>query len=143
MSPATSTPVAGRNTAPCPGACASCGITTARGPAQPISRPGSGSSRANSAWSCPGAASAASLTSAGSWLAATATARGVPYLTTSPRARLQSRWSQCGWVDHPASGRRPREDSHQARAARSATVTAGSMTRQPPSAPATIVVVVA
>jgi hypothetical protein len=142
MSPATSTPLSGRNTAPCPGACASWATTLARGPSQGISLPASGARRANSDRSWPGAASVTPLTSPGSSRAAVSTARGVAYRTASPSARLHSTWSQCGWVDHPAAGRRPREDSQPASRARSAGVTAGSMTRQPPPAPATTVVVV-
>ena len=92
MSPAISTPASGSSTAPCPGACASCGYTTARGPAQSISRPGSGSTRANNVRSWPGADSShTSPTSPDSSLAATATARGVAYLGASPNAADQSR----------------------------------------------------
>src|SRR6185437_5919740 len=67
---------------------------------------------------------------------------GVAYRGAFSSAADHSRWSQCGWVDQPATGRRPRSSSHRARAARSATLTAGSISRQPPSSPATIVVVV-
>ena len=91
MSPAISTPASGSSTAPCPGACASCGYTTARGPAQSISRPGSGSTRANNVRSCPGADSVTPLTSPDRSRAATSTARGVAYLGTSPNAADQSR----------------------------------------------------
>src|SRR5438477_559697 len=51
-------------------------------------------------------------------------------------------WSQCGWVDQATAGRRPRSASSPASAARSATVTAGSTSRQPPDAPTTTVLVV-
>ena len=91
MSPAISTPASGSSTAPCPGACASCAYTTARGPAQSISRSSSGSTRANNVRSCPGADSRTPLTSPGSSRAATATARGVAYLGASPNAADQSR----------------------------------------------------
>ena len=142
MSPAMSTPLSGSSTAPWPGACASWASTIARGPGQSIAEPGSGSSRAKRVRSWPGAASSTSRSSPARSPAATAAARGVAYLGASPKEADQSTWSQCGWVDQPATGRRPRSASHSARPARSATVTAGSISRHPPSAPITIVVVV-
>ena len=58
---------------------------------------------------------------------------GVAYLGTSPNAALHRTWSQWAWVDQAATGRRPRGDSHSPSPTRSATVRAGSMSRQPPS----------
>src|SRR5215470_13584664 len=73
---------------------------------------------------------------------AAGTAAGVAYLGAPPSPALHSTWSQCGWVDQPAAGRRPSAASSPASTARSATVTAGSTSRQPPAEPTTTVLVV-
>src|SRR5271169_204552 len=148
MSPATSTPVPGRNTAPCPGACPLCTITRAAGPSHgmvaAVFIPGSGVSRPSSKKSCPGADRCVSRASSARSARVNAAAAGVAYRGARPRSRDHSTWSQCGCVDQPADGRRPSSRRSAASRASSATVTAGSMSRQPPdpAEPTTTVVVV-
>ena len=90
MSPATSTPASGMNTALWPGACPSWTITCAAGPSQGMypAPAGSAVSRPISSRSCPGAASWAWLIIRWRRDPASATAAGAAYRGTSPRARL-------------------------------------------------------
>ena len=143
MSPATRTPESGRNTAACPGAWPSWMTTRAAGPSQGMRSGPSGSAtrRPNRARSWPGrglldSADRPALS------AAMRHARGAAYRGTSPRSRSTARDpSADGSRSRPAAAAPRRPDRRPARPGRRP-MTAGSMTRQPPSPAVTTVLVV-